>query len=128
MYHLVSVADPYFAVHLNFIYNTPTSSSQAAGGPSLTDAEIAGRKMVTHVEGTRLSDFSALVDVIRGNIAWLIFQTVLPINTSVGDFPLSLRWTRVMHVIRNRLIDPSVSTSPFVFSKARFNVSTNFSA
>ena len=83
----------------------------------MTDAEIAGRKMVTHVEGTRLSDFSALVDVIRGNIAWLIFQTVLPINTFVGDFPLSLRWTRVMHVIRNRLIDPSVPTSPFVLAR-----------
>ena len=76
---------------------------------------------------TRLSN-SDLLDVVLGSIAWLIVRTVLPINTSAGDFPLSLKWTLVLCVIRNHLIDPSVPPFPFVLSKARFNVSTNFSA
>ena len=77
---------------------------------------------------TRLSYFSDLLDVVPGTIAWLIVRIVLPINTSAGDLPLSLGWTLVLYVMRNRLIDPSIPPSPFVLSKARFNVSTNFSA
>ena len=42
-------------------------------------------------------------------MAWLIVRTVLPINTFIGHFPLSLEWTFVPYVIRNRLIDPSVT-------------------
>ena len=77
---------------------------------------------------TRLSNFSDLQDVVLGSIAWFIVRIVLPINTSAGDFPLSFGWILVLYVMRNRLIDSSVPPSSFVLSKARFSVSTNFSA
>ena len=39
---------------------------------------------------TRLCSFPGLSDVDLGNIPWLIVQTILPINTSVGGFLMSL--------------------------------------
>ena len=77
---------------------------------------------------TRLSDFSGLLGIVPGSIGWLIVRTVLSINTSAGDFPLSPGWTLVLHVIRNHLIDPSDPPSPFCIEQGSFNVSANFSA
>ena len=60
-------------------------------------------------------------------MAWLIVRTVLPINTFIGHFPLSLEWTLVPYVIRNRLIDPSVTHLRFfLFWGRHFYISTNF--
>ena len=62
------------------------------------------------------------------SIAWLIVQTVLPINASAGEIPLSLGWTLALYVIRNRLIDLNVPPSPICIEQGSFNVSANFSA
>ena len=62
---------------------------------------------------TSLSNFSFLWDVALKNMAWLIVRTVLPINTSTGDFSLSLGWNLVLNKIRNRIINPSVPPSRF---------------
>ena len=69
---------------------------------------------------TRLSDFAGLLGIVLGSIAWLIVRTVLPINISAYDFPLSPLWTLVLYVIRNRLIDPSDPTSRFCIEKGSF--------
>ena len=84
-------------------------------GPSLTRPEISGTNRVNDVEGNSLD----LLDLVR---------IALPINPSAEDFPLNIGWTLVLYVMRNRLIDSSVPPYPFVSSKLRFNVSTNFSA
>ena len=75
-----------------------------------------------------MSNFSGLLDVVLGSLGWLFVRIVIFINTSAGDFPFTLGWPLVLFVIKNRLIDTSVPASPSVLSKARFNVSTNFSA
>ena len=62
------------------------------------------------------------------SIAWLIVQTVLPINACAGEIPLSLGWTLALYVIRIRLIDLNVSLSPICIEQGSFNVSANFSA
>ena len=50
-FQLVARSDPYLAVHLDFIWNTPTQSRNNACGPVLTKPEIVNQNIVTNFEG-----------------------------------------------------------------------------
>ena len=75
---------------------------------------------------TRLSNFSGLLAVALGSIACLIVRMVLPINTSAGDFPMSLGWALVLCVMKNRLINISVQPSSFGFEQVSFRCTHEF--
>ena len=66
------------------------SSSNSGGGPGLTRPEMARQNSSPTLKVTRLSNCSGLLDTGLGSTALLVVQTVLHINTSADEFPLSL--------------------------------------
>ena len=75
---------------------------------------------------TRLSDFSGLLGIVLGSIAWLIVKTVLPINTSAGDFPLSPGWTLVFLCDKESSYWSFRSSLPFCFKQGSFQCIRKF--